>query len=239
MIKEKKMKFNVSKNSEPAKYSVFNFICTALLLGALWGFFEVFFKDVLSMGGKPFVAALMTGIGVAIMAAGYGLFKRAGMFFAIAVFTVFARMIIVPVLGCSPMCRANAVVALLLLGASTTLAFGLSAKYLKNSARTGGIAAGTGVLFSGVLFYYAGMACAPCQYLLNFATSGGLATFMSTEVIYWVLFSAILFYPGYLVGVNARDSVNSIREHRPVPYYLGMISASVVMMLFTGFILLP
>ncbi len=229
----------INKNSEPVRYSVYNFICIALLLGSVWGFFEVFFKDVLSMGGKPFASAIMTGIGVALMAVGYGLFKKARMFFSIAVFTIFARMIIVPVLGCSPMCRANAVVALALLGASTALAFGISSRFSKNTMKTGGLTAGAGVMVSGVSFYYAGMACAPCQYLQNFTAIGGLATFMSVEVISWAVFSAVLFYPGYLAGVKARKAVNAWSESRPVPYYAALTFSSVMMMLVTGLILLP
>lgn len=228
-----------NETKKPAENSAFNYMMTALFLGAVWGFFEVFFKDVLSMGGKPFASAIMTGIGVAIMAFGYGLFKRSGMFFTIAVFTIFARMIIVPVLGCSPMCRANSVVALGLLGASTALAFGLSSRFSKSILKTGGLTAGAGVLASGAAFYYAGMACAPCQYLQNFVSNGGLAAFMTTEVIGWSVFSAVLFYPGYLAGVKARDAANSLRVARPVPYYAALAAGSVTMMLITGLILLP
>lgn len=224
---------------KPAGFSAFNYILTALFLGAVWGFFEVIFKDVFSMGGKPFASATMTGIGLALMAFGYALFKRPGMFFTIAVFTIFARMIIVPVLGCSPMCRANSVVALALLGASTTLAFGLASRFSKNTLKTGGLTAGAGVLLSGAIFYPAGLACAPCQYLQNFVNSGGFATFMTVEVIGWAVFSAVLFYPGYLAGTKAVETVNSWREARPVPYYAALATGIVAMMLATGLILLP
>ncbi len=223
---------------KPAGGSAFNYVVIALLLGSVWGFFEVFFKDVLGMGGKPFASAIMTGIGVAVMAIGYGMFRKAGMFFMISLFTIMARMIVVPVLGCSPMCRANSVVALALLGASTALAFGVSSRVMKNSYKTGGLWAGAGVFVSGVAFYFGGMACAPCQYLQNFASHGGLVSFLKVEVMYWSLFSALLFYPGYRAGVLVRDAMTALRESRPVHYYAGLVSASFVMMLLTGLILM-
>ena len=233
------MKFNAEKTMVPNGFSAINYMMTALFLGAVWGFFEVIFKDVIGMGGKPFASAIMTGIGVALMAFGYALFKRPGMFFTIAVLTIFARMIIVPVLGCSPMCRANSVVALALLGASSTLAFGLASRFSKNPLKSGGLTAGAGALLSGALFYPAGLACAPCQYLQNFVNSGGFSTFMTVEVIGWAVFSAVLFYPGYLAGTKAVEAVNSWREARPVPYYAALATGSVAMMIATGLILLP
>ncbi|HON79040.1 MAG TPA: hypothetical protein PK544_11150 [Spirochaetota bacterium] len=220
-------------------YSLADYICIALLLGAIWGFFEVFFKDVLSMGGKPYTAAVMTGIGVAFMAAAYGFFRKSGVVMAVAVFSIFARMIVVPVLGCSPMCRANAVVALFLLGSFMALSMEVSSRVVKNNFKTGGLWVGGGVLLSGISFYYGGMACAPCQYLQNFQQSGGLVSFLRVEVMYWVLFSAILYYPGYLAGTHLRNSMNTLRARRPVPYYAGIVCASFLILIATGFMLLP
>lgn len=229
------MKPNINSVSQGS--SNFDYFCTALLLGSIWGFFEVVFKDVIGMGGKPFASAIMTGIGIAVMSTGYGIFKKNGVFLAVSIFTIFTRMLIVPVLGCSPMCRANSVVALLLLGASTTLAFGVYRKFSNRTINTGGLVAGVGVFISGLSFYYVGMACAPCPYLLTFAGAGGLAAFVQTEVLYWTLFSMVLFYPGYIVGNFISSTLTSLRVSSPVFYYAGIISASFVMMLFTGFIL--
>ncbi len=219
--------------------TAFDYICVALLIGAVWGFFEVLFKDVLNMGGKPFSSAIMTGAGVLLMAAGYGLYRKASIFLIIAVFTSFARMIIVPVLGCSPMCMANSVVALTLLGASMTLAFSVFPKATKNLARTAWLRAGSGVLLSGSCFYYAGLACAPCQYLRNFAASGGVMSFIAAEVLYWALFSAVAFYPGYMVGIYLKNTISAIRVKNPVPYFSCLVSASIIMILATGLIVLP
>ncbi len=230
---------NSNETLKTPGFSLFNYMMMALFLGALWGFFEVFFKDVLSLGGTPFASATMTGIGVALMAFGYALFKRPGIFATIAVFTIFTRMIIVPILGCSPMCRANAVVALSLLGASTALAFGLASRFRKSNMKYGGLTAGAGVLLSGTLFYPAGLACAPCPYLQAFATGGGFASFMTAEVAGWVLFSAILFYPGYLAGRRLSETLTAWREARPAPYYAALAVGSAVMVLATGLILLP
>lgn len=219
--------------------TVFDYICVALLIGAIWGFFEVLFKDVLSMGEKPFASAVMTGAGVFMMAAGYGLYRKAGIFLIIAVFTSLARMIIVPVLGCSPMCRANSVVALMLLGASMTLAFGILPDRKSKSGINGCFRAGSGVMLSGVSYYFAGLACMPCQYLRNFASSGGVMSFIAAEVIYWALFSVVAFYPGYMLGIYLKKTISAIRVKNPVPYFSCLISASIIMILVTGLIVLP
>lgn len=233
------MDIQTTKKGGNDTYSLLDYICVALLLGAIWGFFEVFFKDVLSMGGKPYTAAIMTGTGVAFMAAGYSFFRKSGVVLAVAVFSIFARMIVVPVLGCSPMCRANAVVALFLLGSFMALSMEASSRAVKNNFKSGGLWVGAGVLFSGISFYFGGMACAPCRYLQNFQQTGGLVSFLRVEVMYWVLFSMVLFYPGYLLGKYARNAVKEFRARRPVPYYAGIVCAGFLILLATGIILLP
>ncbi|MBN1497985.1 MAG: hypothetical protein JXA07_14525 [Spirochaetes bacterium] len=231
------MNFNTTSESGTGSSSMFDYVCSALLLGAVWGFFEVFFKDVLAMGGKPYTAALTSGIGVMIMAAGYALFRRAWIAPMIALFSIAARMIVVPVLGCSPMCRANAVVALALLGLFSGAAFYASSKTKKHIFLTGGLSVGTGTLLSGISFYYAGLACAPCQYLSNFQAIGGLSSFIAMEVVYWIAFTVILFYPGYGAGMWIASAVESVKKSRPVPYYAGMLCGSFILILLTGLIL--
>lgn len=232
------MKFYDDTRKGPAEGSAFNYALTALFLGAVWGFFEVFFKDVMSMGGRPFASAIMTGTGMLLMAVGYGMFRRAGAFFLITMCAVATRMIVIPVLGCSPMCRANAALALTLLGAATAVTFAVKERMTRNW-KAGGVAAGAGVLCSGAVYYYAGMACAPCQYLKNFVAQGGLSTFMSVEVIWWGLFAAVMYYPGYLAGERLRGGMDMLRESRPVPYYAALVSASVIMICVTGFVVMP
>lgn len=218
--------------------AIFDYIVVALLLGSLWGFFEVFFKDVLAMGGRPFTSAIMTGIGVGLMALGYGLFRKARIFVLIAVFTVLTRMIVVPVIGCSPMCRANAAVALLLLGASTSLVFGAASRAAGNAGVSGGIMAGAAVCISGLAFYPAGLAVAPCAYLQNFAAAGGLSAFLAAEVLWWTLFGSVLFYPGYHAGAALRDAMAALRRRSPAPYYAGIVAASAMMVAVTGLLLM-
>ncbi len=232
------MKAQPYKTSDIESGGMFDYIVVALLIGSLWGFFEVFFKDVLAMGGKPFTSAIMTGIGVGLLALGYGLFRKARIFILISAFTVLTRMIVVPVIGCSPMCRANAAVALILLGASTSLLFGAASRISGNIGATGGLVAGAAVCISGLAFYPAGLAVAPCAYLQNFATSGGMATFLSTEVLWWSLFASVLFYPGYHAGAALRNSMTAFRRVSPVPFYAGVVGASAVMVAVTGLFLM-
>ncbi len=229
------MKNNI--HSDSRSNSIFAYFCTAMVLGSLWGFFEVFFKDVLGMGGKPFASAIMTGIGIAVMSTGYGLYKKHGVFITVTVFTIITRMLVVPVLGCSPICRANSVVALLLLGSSVTLAFGIHERLMNGNMAIGGLVAGSGVIISGMVFYYAGMVCAPCPYLLTYSVPGGFAAFIKTEVLYWAFFSTISFYPGYILGNSIRSTLSYLHSSRPGLYYTGIISASFAMMICTGLIL--
>ncbi len=232
------MKAQSYKTSDNEPGGMFDYIVVALLLGSLWGFFEVFFKDVLAMGGKPFTSAIMTGIGVSMMALGYGLFRKARIFILISAFTVLTRMIVVPVIGCSPMCRANAVLALLFLGISTTLLFGAASRISGNAGAAGGLLAGAAVSVSGLAFYPAGLAVAPCAYLQNFAAAGGMATFLTREVVWWTLFGTALFYPGYHAGAALRDSVAALRRVSPAPYYAGTVGASALMVAVTVLLLM-
>lgn len=232
------MKEQSCKTSDSEPGAMHDYIVVALLLGSMWGFFEVLFKDVLAMGGRPFTSAIMTGIGVGFMALGYGLFRKARIFILISVFTILTRMIVVPVIGCSPMCRANAVVALILLGTSTTLVFGAASRITRATGATGGLWAGSAVFVSGLMFYPAGLAIAPCMYLQNFAAMGGLATFISTEVIRWSLLASLLFYPGYYAGVFLRDGMVVLKRIRPLPFYAGIISASIITVVVTGLLLI-
>lgn len=231
------MRYNNKTANESRMFTMFDYFCGALLLGSIWGFFEVFFKDTLSMGGKPYMAALMSGIGVMIMALGYGLFKRAWIAPVIALFSISSRMLIVPVLGCSPMCRANAVLALILLGAFTGAAFLAASMARRNFFLIGGLSVGSGALLSGISFYYAGLALAPCQYLANFQKIGGLSSFFTMEIIYWIVFTVILFYPGYAAGAWLSTVREYLRKNKPVPYYAGMLCGSAIIILLTGIIL--
>ncbi|MBN2159773.1 MAG: hypothetical protein JW807_10280 [Spirochaetes bacterium] len=232
------MKFQLHTTKDEEAGGVLDFLCIALLLGSVWGFFEVFFKDVLNMGGKPFASATMTGIGMFLMAAGYGLSGKSRIFLATAVFTICARMIIVPVLGCSPICRANAVIALALLGASCSLVFSASSGFAGRRAGAGVLPAGASVFLSGLAFYPLGITCAPCRYLGNFAAAGGLTAFLKSEVIFWSLFAAVLYYPGFITGTLMKEWIASIRYRKPLAYYAGLFAGSIAMMLATGLMLL-
>ena len=226
---------NVMKNQ---KFKMADIIAGALLLGAFWGFTEVFLKDVLSLGGKPFTAALMTGIGVAVMAFALAVYKRAGVIMMVAAATVAARMIIVPVLGCSAMCRANACVALLLLGGSMSAAMFLGRNKVNGRSASGGLLSGGAAMVSGGAFFFAGMAVAPCPYLLSFNQAGGFAAFFTAEVMYWAIFSALMFYPGYALGVKMRNSVFTLRNAQPAFYYTGTALGCIALVATTGFMLL-
>jgi hypothetical protein len=228
------MKFNKVTETSTVAFSVFDYACGALLLGSLWGFFEVFLKDVLRMGSQPYTSAVMTGVGVMIMAAGYGLYRKAWIAPATAISSIFARMIIVPVLGCSPICSPNSVIALVLLGTWTGAAFFAFSK--SNRVWHGGLCVGAGTLLSGITFYYAGMACAPCQYLHHFQKIGGLSAFLAMEVAYWTIAAMMLFYPGHAVGMRLSNIVEMLKDNRPLPYYAGILCASFIFIMLIGLI---
>jgi len=64
---------------------------TVLVLGSLWGFTEVVLSGAISAAGLPYRSAILTGIGMGLMAVAFGAFKRPWMLVATAFVALLRR----------------------------------------------------------------------------------------------------------------------------------------------------
>ena len=188
-----------------------------LVLGSLWGFSEVVLSDIIRTGGLPWRAGILTGIGMGIMGIAFGLNKKALPLIGIALVTIIAKQLVVPILGCSILCKANTCAAVLLQGAALSGAVALAGMKLQGGVFNRAAIGSSAALASAASFYYVGIHLSPCQYLLSFS---GIAPFMQAEGIVWAVFSGALFPLGYKLGMLLEHELPAVKMTRPLAYYL-------------------
>jgi hypothetical protein len=194
-----------------------------LVFGSIWGLLEVALGGGLQVANFPYRAGLLTGIGIAIMGMALVIYKKPAMLIGIGLVTALVKLLAVPILHISIMCKANSCIAVFTEAVALSLvAFSLRSEMGKSvHARmgTGALAA----IVASVGFYFVGMQVAPCKYLLSF-TPGG---FIITEGLIWAAFSAILLPLGYLAGEKLVGKASPALIRRSVYY---PVSASTVLL---------
>ncbi len=95
--------------------------------------------------------------------------------------TVLATQLCVPLLRCSPLCKANTSLAIMLHGIALAGAVRVIAAGSGRGVVRRGAAAFAAALASATVFYYAGTRLAPCAYLLSFNQPLGLYSFLLRE----------------------------------------------------------
>jgi len=193
-----------------------------IVFGSIWGLSEVALGGGLQAANFPYRAGLLTGIGIAIMGTALAIYKKPAMLIGIGLVTVLVKLLAVPILHISVMCKANSCIAVFTEAVALSLvAFLLMSKMGESvHARIG--AGASAAILASVGFYFVGMQVAPCQYLLSF-TPGG---FIVTEGLIWAAFSAILLPLGYLAGEKLAAINSQVLTRRPI-YYI--TSASTVL----------
>jgi hypothetical protein len=174
-----------------------------LVFGSIWGLSEVVLGGGLSAAHFPYRSGLLTGIGIGLMGMALAIYKKPAMLVGIGLVTVLVKLLAVPILHISVMCKANSCLAVFTEAVTLSLvAFLLMSEIGKSvHARMGGGAAAA--IIASVAFYFIGMQVAPCNYLLSF-TPGG---FIVTEGLICATFSAILLPLGYLTGIKLEAKV--------------------------------
>jgi hypothetical protein len=193
-------------------------ILTVLLFGSVWGLSETVFNEALIAWLLPLRAALLTGMGFLIMGTFLGLTSRPALIIWVVLITVAAKEVLVPVLGCSLMCRANSCLAVALQGGLLAAGFALMKNRIPGRAGVQSITALSAAALSAVSFYYSGMHLAPCGYLLSFNQPGGLGLFMQREGLYWALAAAVFFPPGYSAGSLIKSRGQKFYSQYPAFY---------------------
>ncbi len=191
-----------------------------LVLGTAWGFSEVVFSEAIREWGVPYRAGILTGIGLGIMGIALGFNKKVLPLIGIALVAMGAKQLVVPVLQCSVLCKANSCAAVFLQSAALGGAAALAGRYLHGSRPARLVAPLAAALAAAGAFHFIGMRVSPCPYLLSFNHPGGLLSFLGAEGLSWAAFSAILFPVGYQLGEKLRDKIPALRKARPAAYYL-------------------
>lgn len=169
-----------------------------LVFGSIWGLSEVVLGGGLSAADFPYKSGLLTGIGIGLMGMALAIYKKPAMLVGIGLVTVLVKLLAVPILHISVMCKANSCLAVFVEAVALSLvAFSLMSAMGKSVHARMGSGAAAAVIAS-VGFYFIGRQVAPCNYLLSF-TPGG---FIVTEGLIWASFSAILLPLGYWAGMK-------------------------------------
>jgi len=214
-----------SDNAVTENTSFTDMAIMVLVLGTIWGFSEVFLSDTIKIWGIPFRAGILTGIGIGIMGIALGYGKKVLPLIGIALVTMAAKQLVVPVLQCSVLCKANSCAAVFLQGVALCGVAAIAGRKLNNTRSARFITPISAALASAGAFYFIGMKLAPCPYLLSFNHAGGFLSFMTAEGLAWAAFSGILFPAGYKLGSVLKNTIPEIKTAKPAAYYLTAATA--------------
>lgn len=171
-----------------------------LVFGSLWGMAEAAIGGGLHAAAFPYRAGLLTGIGMGIMAVALVIHKKPAMLLGIGAVAVLVKLLAVPILGISFMCKANSCIAVLLEASAFTIVALILTRQINKNIYTGMGVGALAATLGAIGFFFIGMQVAPCNYLLGF--KGNLGGFLISEGLVWAAFSAILVPLGYLVGAK-------------------------------------
>jgi hypothetical protein len=192
-----------------------------LLLGSIWGFFEVVLGGGMKAASIPYKGDLMTGLGIGTMAVAYAVYRKALPLIAIALVAVALRQLAVPILQVPFMCKTNSCLAMTLGGGALAGSVAVAGRHLRRGVAPRAAAGFSAGLLAATSFYFIGMHVAPCRYLMSFNRPGGLAAFMMAEGLIWAALGAFFFPVGYRVGEKLEHRIGALRLGRPVAFYLG------------------
>jgi len=207
------------------KFRAFDILLAILVFGSIWGLVEVVGGGTLIKLNVPIKAAILTGLGLGVMAVAFAIYRKIWIFFAAPLIAMAVKQLVVPVLGLPVTCMANGSLAVALEGmAFGGMAFALSGS-MKKSFSARAVAGFGGAFIGGTAFWAIGMHTAPCAYLLSFNSTAGFFRFMTHESLLWAAFSALTVPAGYAIGLKLRDKIGSVAEMKPALYYAGSTAA--------------
>lgn len=198
-----------------------------LVFGSVWGFSEATLGGFLHMVIFPNKGAIMSGIGVAIMASALVIYRKPAMLPGIGIVAASFKLLDVwlfslPVASIHIINPAMAIIF-------ESLAFGLVAVFLTNRIAKNafvGIGAGflVGLISATAWVYFAIYVMNAPAYARVVFTTGG---FISNQGVAQAAFSAIFLPLGYLAGEKLASRTPAILTRRPIYY---TVSASTVLL---------
>jgi hypothetical protein len=207
----------MGKAARADRRSVHLWIAVAVL-GSLWGFSEVVLSGALASVGFPYRAAVLTGVGLGLMAAGVAAYGTVGLPLAGAAVALLVKLLAVPLLGVPLSCKANGALAVLVEGLALSAGVALLGRRMRGSLMVRALGGAGSALLASVAFFPTGMRLAPCPYLASFVDAGGLLAFVRGEGLPWALASMALVPAGYWVGERLREGLLAL-ERKPLAYY--------------------
>jgi hypothetical protein len=192
-------------------------VLTVLILASFWGLLEVSLGSWLRTAGFEWRSALLCGLGLGLAGIALGLYRRPLLLLLLPAGAIAVRMLAVPLLGVSPLCRLNSSIGIGLEGGFLVmlLLIGSDKLWRTNSRRvaTGALAP----LLAAGAFWYIGLLAEPCNYLLSYSGGAGLIRFMGTEGVSWAVVTAAMFPLGFATGqLLTKPYQNWERERIPM-----------------------
>ncbi len=198
-----------------------------LVFGSIWGLLEATLGGFLHMIIFPNKGAIMSGIGVAVMALALAIYRKPAMLPGIGIVAASFKLLDVwlfslPVASIHIVNPAMAIVF-------ESLAFGLVAAFIMNRIAKNasiGIGAGflVGLISATAWVYFAIYVMNAPLYARVVFTAGG---FITNQGVVQAAFSAILLPLGYLAGEKLAARTSPVLARRPVYY---AVSASTVLL---------
>jgi len=201
------------------KFKAIDIVLAILVFGSIWGLIEVVGGGALKAWNVPIRPAILTGVGLGVMAILLSAYRRAWLLFAAPIIAMSVKQLVVPVLGLPVTCMANGSLAVMLEGfALGGMAYAF-AKPMRKSFKGRATVGFAGAFVGGTAFWAIGMKVAPCAYLMSFNSAAGLFSFMTHESLIWAALSALTVPLGFAIGEKVRDRIASVSEIKPALYY--------------------
>ena len=207
------------KNRYGSQQGVIRLIIGILIFGSIWGFLEATLGGFLHMIIFPAKGAIMSGIGVAIMASALAIYKKPAMLLGIGIVAASFKLLDVWLfaLPVSSIHIINPAMAIIF----ESLVFSLVAVFVMNKlTRNAPVGVGTGVLvglISATAWVYFAI------YVMNAPAYNRVLTTVGAYVVNQGVVQAVffgVFLPlGYLVGEKLVATASSVLVRRPLYYY--------------------
>jgi len=213
-----------TQNKYGKRQGVVHLIIGILIFGSIWGFLEATLGGFLHMIIFPNKGAIMSGIGVAIMASALAIYKKPGMLLGIGIVAASFKLLDVWLffLPVTSIHIINPAMAIIL----ESLAISLVAIFVMNRiAKNAPIGVGAGVL-AGLIsatawVYFAIYVMNAPAYARVVFTAGG---FIANQGVVQAVFFGVFLPLGYLVGEKLAAKTYPVLTRRPLYYAVSAAS---------------